>query len=65
MEIVTYIQLNALNVLLGNKIYRGNRYIYGTEYGTMLLFDSNGDIAGIQAAVNIPESTYFEVKTEI
>ncbi|XP_065070466.1 uncharacterized protein LOC135695329 [Rhopilema esculentum] len=35
----------------GHKLFRGNRYRYESEYGTMLLFDSNGHIAGMQVAV--------------
>ena len=34
-------------------MYRGNRYRYANEYGTMLLFDSNGRITGMQVAVNM------------
>ena len=40
-----------LFIFTGHELFRGNRYRYGSEYGTMLLFDSNGHIAGMQVAV--------------
>lgn len=36
---------------LGHEIFRGNRYSYNKDYGMMLLFDSNGRIAGMQVGV--------------
>jgi len=35
----------------GSKLFRGKRYRYKDENGTMLLFDSSGRLAGMQAAV--------------
>lgn len=34
-----------------HKIFRGNRYRQRDNYGEMLIFDSNGRVAGIQAAI--------------
>jgi len=35
----------------GHSIFRGNRYRFKENYGEMLLFDSNGQIAGMQIGV--------------
>merc|ERR1711872_188210 len=34
-----------------HQIFRGNRYRYKENYGNLLIFDSNGRIAGMQAAI--------------
>ena len=55
-EVSCYIlSVRDLSVLIfsGNSIFRGNRYRFKENYGEMLLFDSNGQIAGMQIGVNL------------
>ena len=40
---------------LANNFFAGNRYVLKNDTATMLLFDSNGKIAGIQMGVSPPQ----------
>ena len=47
---------------LANNFFAGNRYVLKNDTATMLLFDSNGKIAGIQMGVSPPQPIHRSIK---